>query len=82
MKSVSNKFHQGAKACAVGIERGGDREEGQKEEDWGEMVRESHLVTDPSVWLRPLYGTLFLLASAASNVFLLLNLILKLIFLN
>ena len=42
----------------------------------------SHLVTDPSVWLRPLYGTLFLLAFAASNVFLLLSLILKLIFLN
>ena len=34
------------------------------------------------MWLRPLYGTLFLLASAASNVFLLLSLILKLIFLN
>ena len=31
----------------------------------------SHSVTDPSVWLRPLYGKLFLLASAASNVFLL-----------
>ena len=30
----------------------------------------------------PTHGTLFLLASAASNVFLLLNLILKLIFLN
>ena len=39
-------------------------------------------LTDPSVWLRTLYGTLFLLASAASNVFLLLNIILKQIFLN
>ena len=48
-----------------------------RQEKW-----KSHLVTDPSVWLRPLYGMLFLLAYAASNVFLLLNLILELIFLN
>ena len=46
------------------------------------VLLEHPLVTDPSVWLRQLYGTLFLLASAASNVFLLLSLILKLIFLN
>ena len=46
-----------------------------RQEKW-----KSHLVTDPSVWLRPLYETLFLLASAPSNVFLLLGLILKLIF--
>ena len=46
------------------------------------VLLEHPLVIDPSVWLRQLYGTLFLLASAASNVFLLLSLILKLIFLN
>ena len=46
----------------------------------GRMKKSS--VIDPLVWLRPLYGTLFLLASATSNAFLLLSLILKLIFLN
>ena len=35
----------------------------------GKMKTESF--GDRSVWLRPLHGTLFLLASAASNVFLL-----------